>query len=155
MKAWKKLVAGTTVAGTLMGGFGLSGAAVAAPPEPVTFTDIWRCDGFKVKVEAEGDAGFIEVPGLDEFITTSPNTTVTLTNLRNDNTVTYKVNGTFHIENDGRLTVVTATGVNLLSTPEPGIYLISGNVNFTVRGKREIERFSGPGNVTDVCEVLA
>lgn len=157
METRKKSALGAVIGGALLaGGLGV-GPAIAAPPQPYTDTEYAECPDFDVRIDVEGKGKFIEVPGLDQLIAISPNTTVTVTNLSNEeNTATYKANGAFHIEFVDDDIVVRATGVNVLIAPnDPGVFLTRGNVTFIVDDEGEVKRFEGPGNVTDICAALA
>ncbi|MFE7629001.1 hypothetical protein [Kocuria sp. NPDC057446] len=157
METRNKSALGAVIGGALLaGGLGV-GPAIAAPPEPYTDTRYAECPGdLDVRIDAVGKGKFFEVPGLDQVIAISPNTTVTITDTGDEsNSVTYKANGAFHIEFLENETVVRATGVNVLTTEDPGVFLTRGNVTFVNDATGEKVRFEGPGKVTDICAILA
>ena len=95
-------------------------------------------------------------------ISSSPNLRISLA--ANGNTLNLVITGTQFISTlpDGN-TFVKATGRNLISVPaanghSSGLFLTSGNVSFIVGPPPdtvEIERFSGPGKVVDICAALS
>jgi hypothetical protein len=136
--------------------------AAAAPPEPVTFTftikenaKFGSCD-FPVRIEATGKAKAIETP-TGEVIGVSTDTRVTATNLDTGKTVEYSVNGTFFTSTDANGNVVTkATGSNLLTDPDAGVVVTSGNFTFTFDKKGKlVQGLTGTGSITDVCAALS
>jgi hypothetical protein len=149
---------------------GIGGPAVAAPPVPNP-TDPFvledpnvfghDCPGFAVTAQLTGKFKEILLSG-DRKIQIAPATTITLS--ANGNTVSYVITGATHIQvlPNGTEEEVKSTGKNLLIVPNvpglhpEGLFLTTGNVNYarTTSGG-EIRFFSGPGQVVDVCAVLA
>jgi hypothetical protein len=152
------LASGATMAGVLT----FSAPAVAAPPEPFTF-ELTIVEGarfgscaFDVLVQATGKAKTITTPA-GKVIGVSANTTATATNLESHKSVQYSVNGTFTntTDSDGNVTT-KATGRNLLTDPDFGIVVTSGNFSFTFdENGNLIEGLSGTGKITDVCAALS
>ena len=63
---------------------------------------------------------------------------------------------------DPKRVTVSATGRNVLTIPlddpngRAGIYLTVGNVTYVLDGNgNQLEAFTGPGKVTNICRVLA
>jgi hypothetical protein len=148
----KRLLASIALAAGLVAGIGP--AAVAAP------TPTLPCPGFKVEYQVTGGGSEHILPG-DRITLVSTNTTITLTG-PSGTSVTYVINGTNHSQSlPGGGTTVTLTGRNLVLVPKAnghpvGIFLTVGTVSFTLN-KNGSERtlFSGQGQVTDVCQLLA
>jgi hypothetical protein len=147
----------------LIAGFmAFAAPAVAAPPEPVTYSftitthsKFGHCS-FPVLVEATGKSKAIESP-TGEVVGVSTNTKVTVTNVDSGKTVTYSVNGTFHnsTDADGNVTT-TATGSNLLTDANYGVVITNGTFTFTFDKKGKlVQGLSGTGNITDVCAALS
>jgi hypothetical protein len=147
----------------IAGFMALAAPAVAAPPEPITYSFTVKTNSkfghcaFPVLVEATGKSKAIESP-TGEVVGVSTNTKVTVTNLDDPTkTVTYSVNGTFHnsTDADGNVTT-TATGSNLLTDPKAGVVITNGTFTFTFDKKGKlIQGLSGTGSITDVCAALA
>lgn len=159
MKTWGKSVLGSVAAGALLtAGLGV-GPAVAAPPTPIGGSFPFECaNGTSLEVTYSGkEKAVINKSGV-KFL--SPGLKATVTNVDTGESATYTITGTLRPEelDDGN-TLVRATGRNLLSRPNPNpneLYLISGNVTFVVDADgAEVEPFSGPGRVVDVCEELS
>jgi len=111
------------------------------------------CD-FNVEVLGSGKVKTIEKPG-GRVIGVSANTKVTATG--NGNTANYSINGTFHIapaDAQGNV-VYKVTGRNLLTDPDAGVVVTSGNFTFTFNENGLVEGLSGTGNITDVCAALS
>ena len=136
-----------------------AGPVAAAPPAPADVTFINRDCGFRVQATVTGGSGVNELPGGATIIT-APNQRVTLTNVRTGESVTYVITGATHIDtSDPGLLTVTSTGRNVLIVPEgdrEGLYLTQGTVTFVLDDKgRQVSAFEGPGQVTDICALLA
>ncbi|WP_314196445.1 hypothetical protein [uncultured Arthrobacter sp.] len=136
-----------------------AGPVAAAPPAPADFTFINRDCGFRVEATVTGGSGVNELPGGATIIT-APNQRVTLTNVKTGESVTYVITGATHIDtSDPGLLTVTSTGRNVLIVPEgdrEGLYLTQGTVTFVLDDKgRQVSAFEGPGQVTDICALLA
>ena len=73
--------------------------------------------------------------------------------------VEYKINGSFHNTTDAGGNVTTkATGQNILTDPEAGVVVTSGNFTFTFTGTEPpelVKGLSGTGQTIDVCAALA
>ena len=85
---------------------------------------------------------------------------MTLTNIRTGESVTYVITGATHIDtSEPGLQIVTSTGRNVLIVPvgdREGLYLTQGTVEFVLDDKgRQVSAFEGPGQVTDICALLA
>ncbi|MCU1515644.1 MAG: hypothetical protein JWQ75_365 [Pseudarthrobacter sp.] len=168
MKRWLKRITLpiTVVAAAAL--TGLAGPAVAAPPapnyaDPFVIQDFFGndCPGFNVTAQLTGKSKEIFLSG-NRKIQISPATTITLS--ANGKTVSYVITGASHIQvlPNGTEEEVKSTGKNLLIVPNvpgqhvEGLFLTTGNVNYarTTSGG-EIRFFSGPGQVVDVCALLA
>ena len=159
MKRTRALLGIDTGLGLIAGG----APAQAAPPEPFTFTldvpvgfEFGSCD-FPVRIVATGKTKSIQTP-TGRTIGVGANTTGTVT--RTDavpKSVEYKINGSFHQTTDADGNVTTkATGRNLLTDPEAGVVVTSGNFTFTFNAEGElVEGLSGTGRIIDVCAELA
>jgi hypothetical protein len=161
------------VVGVLLGLVVGTGPVAAAPPgtppgppTPSTF-ELHECGSFIVDgVITSGKAKVIDLPG-DAQIFTSPGQSVTLTNRKNQKSVTYVITGSSHVTYfpnavDPKRVTVSATGRNVLTIPlddpngRAGIYLTVGNVTYVLDGNgNQLEAFTGPGKVTNICRVLA
>ncbi|WP_190606276.1 hypothetical protein [Arthrobacter ipis] len=151
----KLIVFAAVLLGLVMG----SGPVTAAPPAPADVTFINRDCGFRVEATVTGGSGVNELPGGAAIIT-APNQRVTLTNVRTGESVTYVITGATHIDtSDPGLLTVTSTGRNVLIVPEgdrEGLFLTQGTVTFVLDDKgRQVSAFEGPGQVTDICALLA
>jgi hypothetical protein len=157
----KLLVLAALLLGLVVGG----GPVAAAPPRdpnPPTpapphdpFTE---CGDFNIDVVVTGKIKFIEKPAGRLFIT-SPGQGVTLTNSKTGKTVSYVVTGVSRLDFLSDRVEVVSTGRNVLNIPvgpRKGVYLTVGNVNFaiTLDFTAEVRPFSGPGQVTNICNVL-
>lgn len=85
---------------------------------------------------------------------------MTLTNVKTGESITFVITGATHIDtSDSGLHVVTSTGRNVLIVPEEhreGLYLTQGTVTFVLADRgRQVSAFEGPGQVTDICALLA
>jgi hypothetical protein len=157
-----------TVAAAAAAAFaGVAGPAAAAPPVPnptesFLLQDAFGndCPGFDVTATLTGKFKEILLSG-NRKIQIAPATTITLS--ANGKTVSYVITGATHIQllPNGTEEEVKSTGRNLLIVPDvpgqhvEGLFLTIGNVNYarTTTGG-EIRRFSGPGQVVDVCALL-
>jgi hypothetical protein len=139
--------------------------AQAAPPEPFTFIldvpvgfEFGSCD-FPVRIVATGKTKSIQTP-TGRTIGVAANTTATVTRIVNGEpgeSVEYSINGSFIQTTDAAGNVTTkATGRNLLTDPEAGVVVTSGNFTFTFNAEGElVEGLSGTGRIIDVCAELA
>jgi hypothetical protein len=112
-----------------------------------------------VEITVTGKSGVNELPGGATIIT-APGQEATLTNVRTGESVTYVITGATHIDTSSPgLQVITSTGRNVLIVPEgdrEGLYLTLGTVTFVLDDKgRQVSAFEGPGQVTDICALLA
>jgi hypothetical protein len=142
--------------------FGLvmaAGPAAAAPPAPADVTFIIKDCGFRIQATVTGESGVNELPGGATIIT-APNQRVTLTNVKTGESVTYVITGATHIDaSQPGLFTITSTGRNVLIVPvgdREGLYLTEGTVTYVLDDKgRQVSAFEGPGQVTDICAILA
>lgn len=155
----------------LFGLFAGSGAAVAAPPIPeVRSTETLDCPGFQVEGQFSGSYKFIlQLHHIHDskpyllWTETGVDSKVTLTALTSTpKTVSYSINGSRKTaaQSDPFDLVFTATGRNLMmvqaSYGTPGIFLSVGKVTWTQLGPVYPNGgMTGPGKITDVCQVLA
>lgn len=140
--------------------------AIAAPPSEdvlldITFKPKQLCS-YPVQLVVTGKSKLIELPGDRVFIA-SPGQEVTITNLKTGEEATFLITGTTHAElqADGT-TEVKVTGLNVVlnareaKSEKPGIFLLEGNFTFALKEDGSEERvFSGTGEVTDICALLA
>lgn len=137
-----------------------AGPVAAAPPVPIgSFTFVNRDCGYRIEVVVTGKSGVNELPGGATIIT-APGQEVTLTNIKTGASVTYVITGATHINVvSADRQEVTSTGRNVLIVPEgdrEGLYLTLGTVTYVLDGRgRQITPFEGPGQVTDICTLLA
>ena len=168
----KKWLVPTAVLASIFAAAAPAAAAPSGPPAPVTPTEYtFHCGqasgGFDIEATVTGRVKNIVIPG-ERVISIAPNLNVTLT--ANGKTVSYVITGASHIQfvpnaSDPDSVEFKSTGRNLLSfadsdeggPDESGVVLTSGNFNFAVTGDflNELRRYSGPGKVVDVCEVLS
>ncbi|TDT78698.1 hypothetical protein DFO47_10691 [Arthrobacter sp. AG258] len=146
---------------------GVAGPAAAAPStpnptDPFSLQDVFGndCPGFNVTAQLTGKSKEIS-HGNEGVISISPGMTITLT--ANGKTVKYLITGTTHAQTlpDGSKEVVSV-GENLLIVPAvdgqhaEGLFYTTGNVNYALTPTGgEGRLFSGPGQVVDVCALLA
>jgi hypothetical protein len=137
----------------------------AAPGDDVLATLKFKANElckYPVQLVVTGKSKAIELPGDRVFIA-SPGQEVTITNLKTGEEATFLITGTTHAElQDDGTTEVKVTGLNVVLNPreaksdEPGIFLLEGNFNFALKADGTEERvFSGTGEVTDICALLA
>ncbi|MEV8082531.1 hypothetical protein [Pseudarthrobacter oxydans] len=140
--------------------------AVAAPPSEdvlldITFKPKQLCS-YPVQLVVTGKSKLIELPGDRVFIA-SLGQEVTITNLKTGEEATFLITGSTHAElqADGT-TEVKVTGLNVVlnareaKSEKPGIFLLEGNFTFALKEDGSEERvFSGTGEVTDICALLA
>jgi hypothetical protein len=137
--------------------------ALAAPPVPsdATISDYF-CPNFadKVTLDVVGRAQPITFPDGRQIIA-SPNLRVTVT-APNGNSATYVIQGATHVRTLPNTNYeYTVTGRNLIVVPmvnghPQGLFLTAGSVKFILDSNyQEVEVFSGPGTVLDVCKALA
>jgi len=150
---------------------GVGGPAAAAPPTPNPTTPFYLdepiplgfghdCAGFRVLAQLTGKSKEMSLK-RDRIIAISPGTSITLT--ANDKSLTYLITGTTHVQVlSDKSREVRSTGKNLLLVPEvpgvhpEGLFYTTGNVNYALTptgGEKRL--FSGPGQVVDVCALLA
>lgn len=155
----KSRIAPFVLAAALMTG---TGAATAAPPEPIDVTFEWPCPDFEATLTATGKSGVISLPG-DRFKVIAPNQRVTITNPETGEAVSYVITGVTHVatQPDDSF-AVTATGLNVVLVPEDnghdaGLFLTRGTVNWTLNpdGSERTLFSSQGGQVTDVCKLIA
>lgn len=136
------------------------GPVAAAPPDPIgSFTFVNRDCGYRIEITVTGKSGVNDLPGGATIIT-APGQEATLTNIKTGESVTYVITGATHIDTSSPgLQVITSTGRNVLIVPEgdrEGLYLTLGTVTFVLDNKgRQVSAFEGPGQVTDICALLA
>lgn len=158
MNSLKKSVLCFTAAGAMMAG-GLAGPAVAAPnpPTPVSASLTVNCAQGPLKVAYAGKGKTVQNASGVKWL--SPGLKATVTNTAGESR-TYSVTGTLRPEPAGtNNTRFKATGRNLLTRSTADnpteLYLVSGNVTFVVDARGdEIDKFTGPGNVVDLCAEL-
>jgi hypothetical protein len=133
--------------------------------QDVTFTlmasDAVGCPGFDVTGSVSGNAKTIALPGGGQIVN-GPNLRITLS--ANGNSVSYVITGASHIAAalpNGDVTW-TMTGRNLILLPTvegrhtKGMFLTTGAQTFILDASGgEVQPFSGPGTVVDVCATLA
>jgi hypothetical protein len=135
-------------------------------PEPVSDDFIVEpgapggsCD-FPLRVEVSGKGKQITQPN-GSLIFTSPGLFATVTNQTNGKQATFSISGTFHQSTNPENGDVTTkvTGRNLLSDPDAGYVLLSGNFSFVFDAEgnliQSFEDTDGKGQVIDVCELLS
>jgi hypothetical protein len=138
---------------------------------PVPFTDVrtvepgdagGSCDDppFTLQLDLSGKGKDITLPD-GSHIFTSPGLFVTATNLDTpENQATFSITGAFHVTTaaNGDVTY-KITGRNLLSDPDAGYVLLSGNFSFVFDKNgnliQSFEDTDGNGQVIDVCELLS
>jgi len=165
----KKWLVPTAVLASIFAAAAPAAAAPSGPPTSVEGVEIERqCgdispggEGFIVEGVLSGGFKEITLPN-GTILSPSPALKVTLT--ANGKTVSYVITGVTRTTNFADRTEVVATGKNLITRPDEdpgpavvgGLYLTTGNFSFTNNpdGSEQIP-FSGPGTVTDVCELLA
>lgn len=148
------------LAALLLGLVLAGGPVAAAPPEPIgSFTFINRDCGYRIEAVVTGKSGVNELPGGATIIT-APGQEVTLTNIKTGESVSYVITGATHVDvvSPDRVEI-TSTGRNVLIVPEgerEGLYLTLGTVTFVLDDRgRQVSAFEGPGQVTDICALLA
>lgn len=109
-----------------------------------------------------GKSKFVDLPG-DRFFIASPGQELTVTNVKTGEEATFLITGSTHaeVQADGT-TEVKVTGLNVVANPResksvrPGLFLLEGNFTFALKEDGTEERvFSGTGEVTDICALLA
>lgn len=118
---------------------------------------------YSVELVVTGKSKSIDLPN-DRFIVASPGQEVTVINLKTGESATFLITGTTHaqVQADGT-TEYTVTGLNVVlnareaKSEEQGLFLLEGNFNFALNpdGVTEARVFSGTGDVTDICALLA
>lgn len=167
MKNWLTRIAMPVTVAATAALAGIAGPAAAAPPtpnptDPFLLEDVFGndCPGFDVTAQLTGKSKEIS-QGNGGVIAISPGMTITLT--ANGKTLKYLITGTTHTQtlSDGSKEVVSV-GKNLLIVPAvkdqhvEGLFYTTGNVNYALTpAGGEGRLFSGPGQVVDVCALLA
>lgn len=151
----RMLILAALLLGLVVGG----GPVSAAPPDPIEFTFVNRDCGYRIEITVTGKSGVNELPGGATIIT-APGQEATLTNISTGESVTYVITGATHIDtSEPGLLIVKSTGRNVLIVPvgdREGLYLTQGNVEFVLDDRgRQVSPFEGPGQVTDICALLA
>jgi hypothetical protein len=116
------------------------------------------CD-FPLQLDLSGKVKEITQPDGSR-ITTSPGLHVTATNVVTGEQATFSITGAAHVTTAENGDVTTkVTGRNLLSDPDAGIVLLSGNFSFVFDAQgnllQSFEDTDGHGQVIDVCELLS
>ena len=139
--------------------------ATAAPSGDVLLDVTFKANEvckYPIELVVTGQSKFIDLPS-DRYIVASPGQVVTVTNLKTGESATFLITGTTHaqVQADGT-TEVTVTGLNVVlnareaKSDEPGLFLLEGNFNFALNADgTEARVFSGTGDVTDICALLA
>ena len=135
-------------------------------PEPVSADFIvmpgdpgGSCD-FPIRLQVNGKGQTITLPDGRRIIT-SPGLFATVTNQVNGKQATFNISGTFHETTNPVNGDVTTkiTGRNLLSDPDAGYVLLSGNFSFVFDKNgnliQSFEDTDGNGQVIDVCALLS
>ena len=155
----------------LLGLFAGSGSAAASPPTPLEqTTDTLDCPGFQIDAVYTGKAKLIDEPisngqtFLKFFKVMGAASTATLTGpAPASKVVHYSLNGPVKMGLDLNIVdfVYTATGRNLISDPKHGdypggLFLTVGKVTWTLNAPDYPNGgLTGPGTITDVCQLLA
>ena len=117
------------------------------------------CD-FPLHLDLSGKGKEITQPD-GSHIFTSPGLHVTATNQTNGEQASFSITGAFHETTNPENGEVTTkvTGRNLLSDPDTGYVLLSGNFSFVFDAEgnliQSFEDTDGKGQVIDVCELLS
>ncbi|MCX6498268.1 MAG: hypothetical protein NTU93_05630 [Arthrobacter sp.] len=156
-----------------IGLFAGTGAAVAAPPTPNDrTTETLDCPGFQVDAVYTGKAKVIDQSVHDHagqtflkfFKNVGAAGTATLTGPAPASKVLhYSLNGTIKMGLDLNIVdfVYTGTGRNMITDPKHGdypggIFLTVGKVTWTLNAPDYPNGgLTGPGTITDVCQLLA
>lgn len=152
------LVITALISGLILGVGPAANAAPSGPPVSAAGTGTAHCGptngGFPVDEVVTGSVKNIFSPD-GTIISTSPGLKITLT--AHGKTLNYVVTGVLFITVLSDRIEVVATGQNLVFVPDVGLFLTVGDVNFAVSpdGNSEVRRFSGVGQVTDVCALLS
>src|SRR5215217_4285275 len=115
---------------------------------------------FRLQLDLSGKGKEITQPDGSRIIT-SPGLNVTATNLDNGEQATFSITGAFHETTNPVNGDVTTkvTGRNLLSDPDAGYVLLSGNFSFVFDKNgnliQSFEDTDGNGQVIDVCALLS
>jgi hypothetical protein len=132
-----------------------------APSDPIIVTPGaagGSCD-FPLQLDLSGKGKEITQPD-GSHIFTSPGLHVTATNQTTGEQATFSITGAFHQSTNEAGEVTTkVTGRNLLSDPDAGYVLLSGNFSFVFDKNgnliQSFEDTDGNGQVIDVCELLS
>src|SRR5215208_5716014 len=117
------------------------------------------CD-FPLHLDLSGKGKEITQPDGSRIFT-SPGLHVTATNETTGEQASFSITGAFHETTDPVTRDVTTkvTGRNLLSDPDAGYVLLSGNCSFVFDAEgnliQSFEDTDGNGQVIDVCELLS
>jgi hypothetical protein len=116
------------------------------------------CD-FPLRLDLSGKGKTITLPD-GSHIFTSPGLHVTATNQTTGEQATFSITGAFHQStNEAGEVTYKVTGRNLLSDPDAGYVLLSGNFSFVYDAEgnliQSFEDTDGNGQVIDVCELLS
>ena len=117
------------------------------------------CD-FPLHLDLSGKGKEITQPDGSRIFT-SPGLHVTATNETTGEQASFSITGAFHETTDPVTRDVTTkvTGRNLLSDPDAGYVLLSGNFSFVFDAEgnliQSFEDTDGNGQVIDVCELLS
>jgi hypothetical protein len=159
----KLLVAIAIFLGSLLSAGPVAAAPALPPGAPGVIVDFPVLEGFcsfPVHVTVTGKGKLNDLPG-DRVILPAPGQKVTITNLDNGKSVTYVITGATHNQTKANKNVVsTVTGRNVVlnnaDSEKQGIFLLVGTFSFELDAAgAEVEPFTGIGQVTDVCAVLA
>lgn len=157
----KKLLVLCALFGAVVAGISPAAAAPSSAEQVLTYKANQLCK-YPVQLTVTGKINVVDLPG-DRVFVGSPGQSVTITNLKTGEEETFLITGSSHIEPqaDGT-TEFTLTGLNIVLNPResksvlPGIYLLEGNFNFALKPDgTEARVFSGTGEVTDICALLA
>jgi hypothetical protein len=127
-------------------------------PDAVAEAFAGACGDFPVLVELDGKIKTIELPN-GTTLYTGPGLNATITNLETGTSETFSITGQFRVlplDEEG-IQVTEATGRNLLTDPEAGFVIASGNFSFAFNPETGelVQPLSGEGQLIDVCEALA
>jgi hypothetical protein len=160
----RRLIPAILVTGLVMTAGAVAGAHAAPPTDASGGGKLVNFCTFDVNYTLTGKTKTITKPDGQRIIT-SPGQKITL--FTDTKTVSYVITGTrFERDttvNGETITEIEVTGRNILlneigKTQIPGLFLVVGNFNYSLRpGFVEDRPFdpNGPGQVTDICEALS
>ncbi len=127
-------------------------------PDAVADAFAGACGDFPVLVELDGKIKTTELPN-GTTLSTGPGLKATITNTETGTSETFSITGAFRElpADENGIVVTEVTGRNLLTDPEAGFVVASGNFSFafdTDTGEL-VQPLSGEGRLIDVCEALA